>query len=210
METHSIVLPGLKRISILVTLCIPLWAAGEISSSPRFVRVKASHEFNQASDPDALAFACFKRSDEAKEFFRREELPFEMSLLREIGGQKCHLFYKPTVRGFRADPENKPITELFFDIQSLRFLTKTERVIGDPLDIMKNLLTEIKRPLEIHIGINRLQDEESYELARKFHFKNLPHHFALRNSHTDVDNWPQDYLKSGSSEGEKKILIPHL
>jgi hypothetical protein len=74
---------------------------------------------------------------------------------------------------------------------------------------MKHLLTEIKRPLEIHIGINRLQDEESYELARKFHFKNLPHHFGLRNSHTDVDNWPQDYLKSGSSQGEKKILIPH-
>ena len=206
---QSTVLPALKRISILMTLCTPLWAADEMCSAPSFIRVKASREFSQASAPDALTFACFETSDEAKAFFRRQELPFEMRMLREIDGQRCHLFYTPTIKGFRADPDNKPITELFFDVQSLRFLTKTERLIGDPLDIVKHLLTEITRPLEIHIGINKLHDEQLYEAAKRFHLKSSPHKIVLRNSHADADNWPQDYLKSGFCKGEKRILLPY-
>src|SRR5262249_54701179 len=55
----------------------------------------------------------------------------------------------------------------------------------------------------------KLHDEKFYEAAKEFHFKNSVHHIVLRNSHTDADNWPQDYLKSGSSKGERKILLPH-
>jgi len=130
-------------------------------------------------------------------------------MLRKIEEQNCHLFYLPTVEGFRADPDNKPITELFFDVQSLRFASKADRLLGDPLDIAKCLLAQISRPLEVHIGVNQLHDEKFYQTAKAFHFKDSPHHVILRNSRTDTDNWPQDYLKSGTCKGERKILLPY-
>jgi hypothetical protein len=208
-ETPSMMFFGLKRISVLMTLCTQLWAGEEISSAPNLIRVKTNPHFSGASVPNALTFACFKRNDEAEAFFSQMKLPFEKRMLREIDGQKCHLFYTPTITGFRADPDNKPITELFFDVQSLRLLTKTERIIGDPLDMVKSLLAVIERPVQIHIGTNRLHAEEFYQAAIKFYFKNSPHKIVLRNSHTDADNWPQDYLKSGSTQGQRKILVPY-
>jgi Porphyromonas-type peptidyl-arginine deiminase len=209
METHPLILPALKRISILMTLCLPLWEAEEISSTPRFIGVKTSPDFSQPCAPDALTFACFNTGEEAEAYFASRGLPFERALLREIEGNKCHLFYLPTIEGFRADPDNKPITELFFDVQSLRFASKADRLLGDPLDIAKYMLAQINRPLQVRIGVNKLHDEKFYQAAREFHFKDSPHHLALRNSHTDADNWPQDYLKSGTCKGERKILLPY-
>ena len=176
---------------------------------PTIVKVKTSSQFRGACAPDALSYACFPTEEETETFFAEMNLPFEKRILRKIGARTCHLFYVPSIKGFRADPDNKPVTELFFDVQSLRFAGRAERKIGDPLDIMRSMLHEIERPLEVHIGINKQLGEEFYEQAKDFYFKNSPHRIVIRDSHTGADNWPQDYLKSGSSDAAKKILIPY-
>jgi hypothetical protein len=188
---------------------VSLLADSDNRPEPSFIKVKTDSQFSQACAPDALAYACFKTEEEAEAFFAAMDLPFDKRMLSEIEGRTCHLFYVPSIKGFRADPDNKPVTELFFDVQSLRFATRAERRIGDPLDMMRSLLYEIERPLEIHIGINKLLDDEVYQQAKDFYFKHSPHRIVMRNSHTDADHWPQDYLKSGSSHAGKKILVPY-
>ena len=105
-------------------------------------------------------------------------------------------------------PENLQTSELFFDLETLNFLTlRTER-FGDALDITKTILAKISRPLDVNIGVAFTQDQALYGRALAFHFPKTPHHIRLRNYAVESGNpWVQDYLKAGRVGNSEKILV---
>jgi len=75
-----------------------------------------------ATEPQALRLACSRAPGELEAFFAQEDLPFRPDLVRRAGDRGCHVFYRPTVRGFRAAPDDDPLTEILFDTDPLLYL----------------------------------------------------------------------------------------
>jgi hypothetical protein len=170
--------------------------------------VPASSGYEQAAAPGALRFACAGNPRQVEAFFAEHSVPFVAGLVRKENGRSCHIFYEPTMRGFRAASDNHPITELFFDLETLNFLTlRTER-FGDALDITKSILGKVSRPLDVTIGVAFTQDEDLYGRALAFHFPQMSHRIRLRNYAVESGNpWVQDYLKAGAAGSVPKILV---
>jgi hypothetical protein len=143
--------------------------------------------------------------------FQLRRLPFDEGLLRHVDGRVCHIFYEPTLPGFRANPDNDTITELFLDVDFTGFLGRRVDRFGDVLDIAKALLPQVGRPLDVTLGVPLNQERTHYERAIQFHFPNTIHRFRFRDNTWDQTNpWTQDYLKSGSVNGQPRILVTRL
>jgi hypothetical protein len=178
---------------------------GDVQLRP--VRAEAGYE--QATAPKALQFACAASVSALETFFAEHAVPFDAGLVRrKQGGRNCHIFYEPTIPGFRAAPENLQTAELFFDLETLNFLTLRTARFGDALDITKTILGKVSRPLEINIGVAFTQDEALYGRALAFHFPKTPHRMRLRNYAVEAGNpWVQDYLKAGRAGESERILV---
>ena len=137
-------------------------------------------KFRTSTAPGALRLACFSTAHEAEDYFRQAKLPFRPDLLRYSGGRICHVLYAPTVPGFRADPEDTPVSGLLFDVDLLTFLAKSTRNHGDSLDIAKAILSGSERRLSVVLGVNMVHPDHLYQEAIQFHFGNLKHDFRLR------------------------------
>jgi hypothetical protein len=172
----------------------------------RPVRSKPGYE--TATAPGALRFACSSDVAALESWFAGHSLPFVGSLVKKQGRQSCHLFYEPTAPGFRAAPENFEVKELFFDVETLSFLTLRDDRFGDALDITKTILEKVKRPLDVTIGVALTQNREIYSRALAFHFPQTHHRIRLRNYTIESNNpWVQDYLKAGRVGDKEKILV---
>jgi Porphyromonas-type peptidyl-arginine deiminase len=201
--THLLLLCGLLGVApAQVRANLP----GPKSVQLRAVRVEAGYE--QATAPGALHFACAANIPALESFFAEHAVPFVAGLVTKQGGRSCHIFYEPTIPGFRASPENLQTSELFFDLETMNFLTlRTER-FGDALDITKTILAKVSRPLDINIGVALTEDQALYGRALAFHFPETPHHIRLRNYAVESGNpWVQDYLKAGRAGDTEKILV---
>ncbi len=190
-------------------LCGPLWPASPASTGDVELRpIPAEAGYEQAISPGALQLACANDVVALESFFARRGLPFQSSLIRKHGSRRCHIFFEPTIPGFRAAPENLRTSELFFDLETLNFLTLRTEPFGDALDITKTILAKISRPLDIDIGVAFTQDKALYGRALAFHFPNTPHRIRLRNYAVESNNpWVQDYLKAGRARDREKILV---
>lgn len=170
--------------------------------------VRAETGYEQATAPGALQFACAADLKTLEAFFAEHAVRFAAGLVKQQGGRSCHIFYEPTIPGFRAAPENLQTSELFFDLETLNFLTlRTER-FGDALDITKTILGKVSRPLDINIGVALTEDKALYDRALAFHFPETPHRIRLRNYAVESGNpWVQDYLKAGRAGDSERILV---
>ncbi len=165
--------------------------------------------FANAISKTALNFACSDDILTLERAFRHFGLVFDGGLVRTRGARVCHVWYQPSMPGFQADPDNWPVSDLYFDVNTLSYFSFRESVIGDSLDIVKQLLQQVSRPLKVSIGIAGDQDGEWRQEATEFHFPNSIHRLQLRNN-AGVDSanpWAQDYLKSGRVGQKRKILI---
>jgi len=179
------------------------------ASSYGFEDVPPDTRFSEGAEPGAIKFICSDSEDALAEVFRSRNLPFEADLVKERGGQKCHVYYEPTLRGFRADPENAAIQGLMFDVDTLSFLSGRTEIVGDSLDIAKEMLGHISRPLNITLGVNHALERIWYEDALKQHFKDSRHNLRFHQSKaTDSNPWAQDYIKSGKVGRESFVLVP--
>jgi hypothetical protein len=141
-------------------------------------------------------------------FFAARDVPFVARLVKKQGRQSCHVFYEPTTVGFRATPENFAVKELFFDVETLSFLSLRSERFGDALDITKTILEKTSRPLDVNIGVALTQDHELYSRALAFHFPKSRHRIRLRNYAVESSNpWVQDYLKAGHAGGKERLLV---
>jgi len=162
-----------------------------------------------ATEPQALRLACSRVPGELEAFFAREELPFRPDLVRRADGMACHVFYRPTVRGFRAAPDDDPLTEILFDTDPLLYLAATPHSRGEPVGAMREVLRRTRRPLQVGILFHRVHDDAAYERATARNFGDTPHRVTLLDRGVERNFWwVQDYLKSGNSARGPTILVP--
>ncbi len=170
--------------------------------------LRPKKDFETATAPDALQFACSADLPVLRSFFAARGVPFVEQLVKTQGRRKCHVFYEPTIPGFRAAPENFQVKELFFDVETLSFVSLRSEAFGDALDISKAILDKVSRPLAVNVGVALTQDNELYSRALAFHFPGSRHHLRLRNYAVESSNpWVQDYLKAGHVGGQEKVLV---
>lgn len=176
------------------------------------VPVQTGNEFPDAAEPGALNFACSATRDGLRSFFEAEGLVFDQGLLREMDGAECHIYYRPSAPGFRADPDDLPVDGLVMNVNMLHFLSHREKVLGDTLDITRVLSREIDRPITFYLSLGKGHDQQLYEQALQFHYPDSIHDFQILPVEFEGSNpWVQDYLKVGHREGQRMALIPrHL
>ena len=118
--------------------------------------------FPEGAESGSLKFLCAENEDFLAARFHKEGLPFDPDLVRDRGSEKCHVWYEPTIRGFRADTENSRVEGLIYDVDTLSFLVGRTEIVGDSRDVVKEILPHVERPLEITIGVNHALDKIWY------------------------------------------------
>ena len=198
--------PTLPRLFAAVAL------AATAASAPADVvyePVPASARWADAAEPGALRLACAPGESELRALFAGEGLPFRPELLRRQPGRFCHVFYRASVPGFRASPDDEPLTGLDFDTDPVLYLAAGSRNRGEPVGAMKEILQRIPHPLAVSILVHRMHDPAAYEGATSRLFGSTPHRIALLDRGIDRTFWwVQDWVKAGRSEGSSRILVP--
>jgi hypothetical protein len=207
--------PGLRApASVLIAAAVLCGlAAGTSTLHARvgFHSVAIPSRYSDAVDPGALQIYCADAIGNLQSFFFLRKLPFDSRLVREERGQLCHIYYEPSLPGFRASPDNAPVSGLFVDVDFAGFLSGRADRYGDVLDIAKAMLPGIERPLDITIGVPLNQDPALYKQALRSHLKDSIHRFGFRNINWQKTNpWTQDYLKSGAWQGQPRILVTRM
>ncbi len=172
------------------------------------IEIEPDPDYPDAIAKESLNLACFDTVQELRKLFEDHNLPFEKGLLREEQGRKCHIFYEPTVVGFRASPDDEPIEEVWADVDLLKFISQHAKSYGYVTGIIKTIAETVPRPLVFHIGMPLAHSPEVYASAIRFYFPESHHQFRLFNTAVkEAREWIQDYLKSGSASGQRTILI---
>ncbi len=165
-------------------------------------------EFPDAAAPNALRLACAPTSDVLAAFFRQQSLPFDRTLLRRAGDGVCHIWYEPTLRGYRADPDDYAIKELYADFNLMNFLALRDLPFGDSLDILKSVAETSDAPIQLTIGLAKGHPPTLYECALSFHFGDTNASVQVcDNGGEGANPWAQDYLKSGHVGADSRILV---
>lgn len=183
-----------------------------ISPAPaaiQFVNVPANKGFPNAREAGSVRFACAPSQDELASHFASEGLRFDASLLRVNKTGVCHVHYVPTLRGFRAHPDSVPASQVFLDLDHKALLSRRTMQFGDSLDMAKTILSELPRPVSVTLSVPITVSSSYFENAIRRHFPSSAAHVWLRNRPVEAhQTWAQDYMKSGSAEGETRVLMP--
>jgi hypothetical protein len=174
-----------------------------------FEAVPAAARWPDATAPGALRLACSRSVDELERHFLESGQPFRPELTRTERERVCHVFYEPTVPGFRATPDDDPLREILFDSDSLLYLA-TSRNRGEPVGALREILGRIPRPLDVSVLLHREHDETAYAAATRRAFGQTPHRVTLLERGVKENFWwVQDYVKSGASPRGETLLVPH-
>jgi hypothetical protein len=196
-------LPSFFAAVLLVAM--PGGTAADVVYEP----VPASPRWADAVEPGALRLACASDEGDLTKLFASEGLPLRRELLRHEAGRVCHLFYRPTVAGFRASPDDEPLIGIDFDTDPVLYLAAGSRNRGEPVGMMREILQRIPRPLAVSILIHRVHDAAAYDDATRRLFGSSPHRVALLDRGVERTFWwVQDWLKAGVSGRGPTVLIP--
>ncbi|MCB9383635.1 MAG: hypothetical protein H6509_03400 [Bryobacterales bacterium] len=194
-----------KPFHVAIALLAALAARAEVT----FLPVESVQAFPDAAAPDALRYACAPSSGELEALFRQRGLRFDPGLrVSTKEHAACHIYYEPTVQGYRASPESRPIQGLYVAVDPLSFVVRTEPN-GDSLSIAKQALPLIDRPLDVTLSIPGGFDPALWPGALAFHFSESKHRFQMRKSGSSSSHpWAQDHQKAGEADGQLRILVP--
>jgi hypothetical protein len=171
--------------------------------------VPASARWADAVEPGALRLACARHEPELRALFAAEGVPFRRELLRHEPGRVCHLFYRATLAGFRASPDDEPLTGLDFDTDPVLYLAAGSRNYGEPVGAMKEILQRIPRPLAVEVLIHRVHGAAAYESATRRLFGSTPHRITVLDRGVDRTFWwVQDWVKAGLGGRGPTLLVP--
>ncbi len=196
---------GTIASSLLAAAMATAPCAGDVVFEP----VPPSTRWTDAVEPGTLRLACARSDTELKALFESEGLPFRPELLRREPARFCHVFYRPTVRGFRAAPDDDPVIGILFDTDPVLYLAAGTWNRGEPVGVMREVLRRIPRPLAVSILIHRVHDPAAYEKATQRNLGDTPHRVTLLDRGVDRTFWwVQDWVKAGTSERGPTILVP--
>jgi hypothetical protein len=174
----------------------------------RTFEISPDPQFADSVEPGALQLVCFERRDALAAFFAGRGLPFEPTLVRRMKRLHCHIYYEPSQPGFRADPDDLPVSELYADVDALRFLAGETTPFGDNLEIVEDVAAMLPERVTLHVGVETGHDQEAYHAATRARFPEARNRIRLRDSGARWGNpWVQDYLKSGRQAGARRILV---
>ena len=189
----------------VVSAAWPRSTAAEVVYEP----VPAATRWTDAVEPGALRLACTRGESELRALFADERVPFVPELVRHDAGRVCHLFYRPTVPGFRAAPDDDPVTGIYFDTDPVLYLAAGSRNHGEPAGVLGELLQKIQRPLDVSILIHRVHEPAAYENATRRLFGATAHHVSLLDRGVERTFWwVQDWVKAGRAAGRPVVLVP--
>jgi hypothetical protein len=172
------------------------------------LRALAEPAFPDAVRPGVLWWACSQDPYELADYFRERKLPFVQALVRRTDQRSCHIYYEPTLRGFRASPEDASVAELFASVNTLSFLAKRNDTVGDGLDVLKTILPAVPRPLRVTLAVGGGVPDEHYRNALAYHFPATKHTFGRYEiPYGDYDPWMQDVLKAGYVGSAARVLV---
>ena len=203
---------GIEIISRSARLCV-VWLLGAglatAAANVQIAPLSKPSAFAEATDPDALAYACADDSAALSQFFAGKQLPFESGLVRRRGAfAACHVYYEPTLKGFRASRDNAKIQSLYIAADPLSFFLRGD-LAGYSLDIAKSVLSRLPRPIDVRLSVAGDFDESLWTPAAVTHFAGYPHEFSFFHSGTAESHpWTQDHIKAGELNGQLRILIP--
>ncbi len=168
--------------------------------------------YSDAAAPGAFSFACSDKADSLRAFFQQRGLPFEPDLVHPDGKfAACHIYYEPTLPGFRASVEDLPIQRLYIAVDPLNFFADAE-FGGSSLDIAKTVLGKLPRSIDVRLSVSGGFPKELWQPTAAYHFGGTPHHLEFLDTGVAQGHpWTQDHLESGTVHGERRVLIPrHL
>ncbi len=204
---------SLRLLVFIFSLCNITIAASDPSPiSPNgpgnLIEIEPAADYPDAIAKKSLNLACFDTVRELRGWFQSRNLPFEQGLVREEQGRKCHIFYEPTVPGFRANPDDNAVEELYTNVDLLKFISQNAKSYGYSTEIIKTIMENVSRPLVFHLGTSLEHSPEVYDSAIRFHFPETGHRICLHDVRLkEGREWVQDYLKSGSANGQRTILV---
>ncbi len=190
---------------LVLAFCGALTAASQVD----LVTIKGLREFPEATEPGVIRYACADTADALRRFFAEHELPFRDALVRPRPGHKaCHIYYEPTLRGFRASTEDRPIKALYGAVDPMRFIVGRGPT-GESLDVIRTVLAALPQPIHLELRVNERFDETYWPAALERRFGDISHDInVLPTPGAGTHPWAQDYIKSGSVDGKLKILVP--
>jgi len=194
----------------LVATVLSLAALSPCDAAVQLTPIPPSSRWPNAIQEGALSRACAASVEELREFFVQEGLPVREGLVRSRGDEACHVFYRPTVPGFRASPDDDPLKEILFDSDAILYLATARENRGEALGVMGEVLRQVSRPLDVGVLIHRVHEDSAYEKATARAFGGTPHRVSLLDRGVKRNFWwVQDYLKAGRSSRGETILVPH-
>lgn len=204
-------LPKLARIACLA-LCFAAAAWAQTvpdTASVEIVPLGDQSIYPNSIAPDALAFACGDDRSALASYFTERGLPFEDGLVRPWQDRRiCHLYYQPTIQGFRASRDNAAVRGLYAAVHPMHFLAHSD-MPGYNLDIAKTVLSRLPRPIAVRISVAGDYDKEFWAAAAESHFGGMPHDFTFVESGSlEMHPWAQDHIKGGQVDGRLRELIP--
>jgi hypothetical protein len=166
--------------------------------------------YPDAVAPGALNWACARGDAQLQSYFAERSLPMLPDLVQARDGLRCHILFEPTVRGFRALPEQARVSGLWISPNTVSLLSGRQEVIGDSLDVARQMLKTIRRPLDVTLLLSGSDVSESYQRQSvQRNFPGTAHRIEVhRTTGLDGDPWVQDFLKAGSVGAEPWMLIP--
>jgi len=199
----------MRRILCVLLASAALTAGFDgLHAAVRLRGLKDLNRFPDAVAPDAIRAACADTSEELHALFRARGLRLEPGLIQTVAGELCHIFYEPTVPGFRASPDDDPIEELHVSVDPLSFVVR-RKPIGDSLDQAKMVLGRLPRPAKVRLTVSGGFSASELDAAREFHFAGSSHEILVRPLGGDAAHpWAQDHFKSGSSPSGARVLVP--
>ena len=187
------------------------WAAAVKPSSAgvELSPIPGLQAFELATEPRAIQRACAGDEAELAAFFGGRGLKLNHDLTTKIrDGRLCHVFYSPTLPGFRASPDDDPITELHGSVDPLSFIAR-RKPIGDSLDVVKSVLGRLPRAVRLSLSVAGGFDPSEWPASMQFHFDGLSHEITARALGTNITHpWGQDHMKAGELAGQVRILVP--
>lgn len=197
---------------ILAAFFLPPASAWQVAWDVTGVRVLPLPDQSIYPDsiaPDALAFACARDPLVLARFFAERQLPYDENLVRSWrDNAACHIYYEPTVPGFRASRDNAKIRVLYAPIHALNFLVGSD-MPGHNLDIVKSVLGRLPRPTIVRLSVAGSFDEDLFARASETNFSGTPHDVSFFSSGSaEMHPWAQDQLKAGQVSGRLRVLIP--
>ncbi len=197
---------GLLFIFLLGWFC-PVAGAEGVADDVELLLIDDVREFPDATEPGAVRYACAPNVNRLAAHFAERDLPFIKDLVRKYKGRKnCHIYYEPTVPGFRALTDDRPIAGFVSGIHPNDFVAD-RKPSGDSMSVIQFVLSRISKPLDVNLTIVEDYGDAEWPAALERHFPNSPHNIKLIHSTAeDTHQWGQDFIKAGQANGELRLL----